>query len=44
MTWPEAFTTVGIAVAVAVGWWCIRFAAGDKSPKKDPDTNMSRDL
>ncbi len=26
MTWPEAFTTVGIAMAVALV--CIRFAAG----------------
>lgn len=29
MTWPEAFITVGIAMAVALV--CIRFAAGDKN-------------
>ncbi len=36
MTWPEAFTTVGIAMAVA--WWCIRFAAGDKNGLREKDS------
>ncbi|EHK3002079.1 hypothetical protein J4M73_000561 [Salmonella enterica subsp. enterica serovar Poona] len=25
-------------------WWCIRFAVGDKSPKKEPGANMNRAL
>ncbi len=35
MTWPEAFTTVGIAM-VPWRWWCIRFAAGGKVLKNAP--------
>ena len=40
MTWSEAFTTVGIAMAWR--WWCIRFAAGGKVLKNAPHTDVER--
>lgn len=36
MTWPEAFTTAGIAMAVALVVY--RFAAGDKNGLREKES------